>query len=91
METSIYLKKVLIFLKQELPEEYRGSLEFHNDKFVLTLPENEAFQSSYQSLHALILTQVNRIRDRQIDLHFTIKSKFQERDFTIIRSIAFDA
>ncbi len=82
---TAYLNKVLIYLQQELPEDYRKHIALTGEKLVVTIPGSANFSLAYESLHQTIITCINRVRNRDIDLEFTIKSKTQERDFKILK------
>jgi len=80
-----YLNRVLIYLQQELPEIYREHITLTGGKLVITLTGTADFNLGYETLQQTIVNNISRIRNRQIDLEFTIKSKFQERDFKIFK------
>ena len=82
---NLHLNKVLIFLKQELPPAYNELIKLVNDIFVINLPNGEVFETAYQSIFPLITTSVNRIRNREYDFKFSVKSNNQERDFIILK------
>lgn len=77
-----YLEKVLTYLKQELPN-YQTDISLVKDRFVVTIPESKPFNDAYEDLHLKVSNSIQRIRNREKMLEFTIKSKFQERDFTL--------
>jgi hypothetical protein len=78
-----YLNRVLIYLQQELPENHREHISLTGEKLVVILPETANFSQAYETLHPAIISSINRIRNREIDLEFSIRSKNQERDFKI--------
>lgn len=80
-----YLNRVLIYLQQELPEIHREHIKLTGEKLVLFVPGKINFDQTYESLHQTIVNCISRIRNREIDLEFTIKSKVQERDFKILK------
>jgi hypothetical protein len=80
---EVYLNKVLIYLQQELPENYRQHIKLSGEKLVITIPDTANFSQVYEALYESIVGSINRIRSRDIDLEFTIQSKIQERDFKI--------
>lgn len=81
---EIYLNRVLIYLQQELPD-YQQHTKVTNGKFIITISDMANFQRTYEDLHQAIVNSINRIRNRDIDLEFTVKSENQERDFTIFK------
>lgn len=78
-----YLNRVVIYLQQELPEDYRQLVRLSGEKLIISLPETANFSQVYEVLHQTITNSIGRIRNREIDLEFTIRSKNQERDFKI--------
>ncbi|MDB5061963.1 MAG: hypothetical protein JWP67_1806 [Mucilaginibacter sp.] len=84
MDTA-YLNRVLIYLQQELPENYREHIQLTGEKLVIAVPHADNFQQVYEDLHQTIISCVGRIRNRDIDLEFIIKSQVQERYFKILK------
>jgi len=82
---TAYLNRVLVYLQQELPEDYRESIKLNGENLVITIPETANFGQTYEILHQKIAENINRIRSREIDLEFTVRSKNQERDFKILK------
>jgi chitinase len=82
---TTYLNRVLIYLQQELTEKYREHIKLAGEKLVITLPDEGSFQLGYEALHQTIVSSISRIRSRDIDLDFTVKSVCQERDFKILK------
>lgn len=80
-----YLNRVLIFLKQELPENYRQCISLENDRFIVSISDDMNFGPVYNDTFELINSNINRIRNRELELDFTVKSKNQERDFKILK------
>lgn len=80
-----YYNKVLVYQKQELPLKYKDSIRLVNDTFIVSIPETVTFDIGYKEVNESINSSINRIRNREFDLKFSVKSKFQERDFTILR------
>jgi hypothetical protein len=80
-----YLNRVLLYLKQELPKRYRESIELDEDRFVITIADDEHFIIKCSELHVKISTNIERVRSRDYDLHFTIRSSRQHKDFTIVK------
>ena len=80
-----YFNRVLIYLQQELPEDYREHVCVINEKLIITIPDSVNFHQVYNTLHQAVVASISRIRSRDIDLEFTIKSKNQERDFKICK------
>jgi hypothetical protein len=81
---TVYLR-VLIYLQQELPQEYWEQIRLTNEKFIITVPDTTNFQPVYELLHPIIVSCINRVRSRDMDLDFTVRSKNQERDFKILK------
>lgn len=79
-----YLNRVLTYLQQELPQ-HKDSIQAVNGRIIVTLTDNCNFQQAYELLHPNFLTCIGRIRNRAIDLEFTIRSASQERDFKILK------
>jgi len=82
---TTYLNRVLIYLQQELPEDYREHICIINEKLIIIIPDSVNFHQAYDTLHQAVIASIGRIRSRDIDLEFTIKSKNQERDFKILK------
>jgi hypothetical protein len=80
-----YLNRVLTYLQQELPESYRDGVMLLGEKLIIAIPDTVNFQQTYEVLHVHIIDSINRIRNRDIDLEFTVKSPVQERDFKILK------
>jgi len=82
---TAYLNRVLVYLQQEMPEDYRANIKLNGEKLIITIPETANFGQTYEILHQTIAENIDRIRSREIDLEFTIRSKNQERDFKILK------
>ena len=82
---TAYLNRVLVYLQQEIPEDYRENIKLNGEKLVITISETANFGQTYEILYQVIAENINRIRSREIDLEFTIRSKNQERDFKILK------
>lgn len=82
---ATYLNRVLIYLQQELPEKYRDHIQLAGEILVITLVDQASFQQDYEALHQTIVRSIDRIRSRDIDLDFTVKSVAQECDFRILK------
>jgi len=80
---TAYLNQVLIYLQQELPDDYRKHIQLNGERLIVHLPDCGNFEQSYEYLYNTIVSCAARIRNRDIDIEFTIKSAHQERDFTI--------
>lgn len=80
-----YLNMVRVYLQQELPETYREHIKLSGEKLVISIADTANFSEVYETLHETIVGSINRIRNRDIDLEFTIQSTIQERDFKIWR------
>jgi hypothetical protein len=82
---TTYLNRVLIYLRQELTEKYREHIKLTGERLVITIPDQGSFQQDYEALHQTIVSSIDRIRNRDIDLDFTVRSVAQERDFKILK------
>lgn len=71
--------------KQELPENYREQIKHNGEKLIVTIPDTANFSQVYENLHQAIVSSIQRVRVRQVDLEFTIRSKVQERDFKVLK------
>jgi len=80
-----YLNSVLLYLKQELPKSYRESIELDEDRFVITIANDEHFIIKSSELYVKISTNIERVINRDYDLNFTIRSSRHHRDFTILK------
>lgn len=86
MITTTHLIMVRVFLKQELPPLYNDLISIEDEAIVITLPDNgKPFNTNYDIVFALINEQVQRIRNRECDLNFTVKTANQLRDFKIYK------
>jgi hypothetical protein len=79
-----YLKRVVVFLQQELPE-YQEMLAVKANQLVFTVHPGAAFEPFYQKLFASVTSCTTRIRNREIDLEFKVWSPTQERDFKVLK------
>jgi len=79
-----YLKRVVIYLQQELPE-YQEMLTVKTNQIVFNVHPGAVFEQFYQKLFASVSTCTARIRNREIDLEFKVWSPTQERDFKILK------
>lgn len=79
-----YLQKVLIYLQQELPE-WRDRLMIMGGKLVINIAATETFQPTFELINHAINNSMSRVRNRETDLEFTVKSTAQERDFKIFK------
>ena len=80
-----YLNMVRVYLQQELPETYREYIQVSKEKLIIAIPDTVNFNQVYETLQETITDCINRIRNRDIDLEFTIRSVTQERDFKILK------
>lgn len=84
MITTTHLVMVSVFLKQELPPLYNDLITIEDEIIVISLPDNfKPFSDNYNEVFNLINEQVQRIRNRECDLSFTVKTASQWRDFKI--------
>lgn len=79
-----YVHKVLIYLQQEMPER-RGQIRAIGGKLIVDIPVTEEFQPAFDHFQQSATNSINRIRNREIDLQFTIKSGLEEREFMILK------
>lgn len=79
-----YLDKVVIFLQQELPQ-FKADISLIGNTIEFQVAEGQIFQTYYDKVHQAVGLSINRIRNRDFDLDFTVKSKNQERDFKIYK------
>jgi hypothetical protein len=79
-----YINRVLIYLKQELPE-YQEHLEMTNGRLIVAVPAELAFQPFYEKVMASVTTAITRIRTRKADIEFSVRSCHQQRDFKILK------
>jgi hypothetical protein len=80
-----YLNKVLIYLRQELPDNYKNNIELSNQTLIVSLPVGIKFNEEFDEIHNAIIKSTTRVRNREIDLKFTVKTEFQQRDFIILK------
>jgi hypothetical protein len=80
---EVYLNMVRIYLQQELPEIYRKHIKQTDERLVISIAETDNFNQVYEILQETIAVCIDRIRNREIDLEFTIQSTIQRRDFKI--------
>ena len=81
------MNRVRIYLQQELPE-YKGLLTLSGGKLVFAVPLGEAFQPFYERVFPAVNRCMARVRNRECDLDFCVRSPAQERDFRISRNQA---
>ena len=79
-----YLKLVVVYLQQELPE-YQEMLVVKGDQIVFTVHPSVAFEQFYQEVFSSVSACTSRIRNREIDLEFKVWSPTQERDFKVLK------
>jgi pentose-5-phosphate-3-epimerase len=79
-----YLRLVVIYLKQELPE-YQEMLVVKDNQIVFTVHPGAAFEQFYQRVFNSVSECTSRIRNREIDLEFKVWSPAQERDFKVLK------
>lgn len=78
-----YINRVLIYLKQELPD-LQDWLELKNGKVIISVPAGQAFPPFYEKVFNSVTAATTRIRKREKDIDFTVRSPVQERDFKIL-------
>ena len=80
-----YLEKVLIYLKQELPDNYKDGIEIADSSFVVSVPNGTSFSTGYEELFKCINASIGRVRVREFDFEFIVKSENQQREFKILK------
>ena len=87
MTTTTQLVMVRVYLKQELPFPYNELIEIEDDKILIRLPDNgQSFNVNYEKVFASVHQKVKDIRNRDYDLHFTVRGTNKLRDFTILKN-----
>ena len=85
MITTTNLVMVRVYLKQELFPLF-NDIEIEDDTIVIKLPNNgHSFNINYDKVFAMVSQRAKDIRNRDYDLHFTVKGVNQLRDFTILK------
>lgn len=88
MITTTHLIQVRVFLKQELPAPYNELINIEDDRIVISLPDNgKPFNANYEEVFNMVNENVARIRNREYDLDFTVKTANQLRDFRIYKKL----
>jgi hypothetical protein len=82
---AVYLNMVRIYLQQELPEIYREHIKLTDERLIISIADTASFSQAYETLQEAITVCIDRIRNREIDLEFTIQSTIQRRDFKILK------
>ena len=77
-----YLNKVVIYLKQELPEILLD-VSVADDRIVFRIDEHKLFNDQYNKLYEEVLSSISRLRNKETPLSFSVKTDVQLRDFTI--------
>ena len=80
-----YLNRVLTYLKQELPEQYGNMFQLVDNRFTISIRDDVNFITVYDDIYISISNSIGRIRNREIELDFNVKSTHQERDFRILK------
>lgn len=79
-----YLQKVLIYLQQEMPDR-KEQIRVLGGRLVINIAADEQFHPAFEHIQQSITESMNRVRNRETDLEFTVKSAIQERDFKILK------
>ncbi|RFZ90074.1 hypothetical protein D0C36_22800 [Mucilaginibacter conchicola] len=66
--------------------KHGNNLRLDDGVFVFRKPGGQSFQSYYEEIYQAVILNVERIRQRKTDLHFSVWSSYQERDFKILKS-----
>ena len=80
-----YLNRVMVYLKQELSPLYRDRIVINEGVIIVKLSDDVPFNETYNVLHPLIVSNVERVRNREYDLNFTVWTANQLRDFKVYR------
>ena len=80
-----YLNRVLTYLKQELPDQYGNMIQLVDNRFTISIRDDVNFITVYDDIYISISNSIGRIRNREIELDFNVKSTHQERDFRILK------
>ncbi|GAA4321611.1 hypothetical protein GCM10023149_21540 [Mucilaginibacter gynuensis] len=80
-----YLNRVMVYLKQELSPLYRDRIVINEGVIIVKLSDDVPFNETYNDLHPLIVSNVERVRNREYDLNFTVWTANQLRDFKVYR------
>ena len=80
-----YLNRVLTYLKQELPDQYGNMIQLDDNRFIISIRDDVNFITVYDDIYTSISNSISRIRNREIELDFNVKSNHQERDFRILK------
>ena len=80
-----YLNRVLTYLKQELPDQYGNMFQLVDNRFTISIRDDVNFITVYDDIYTSISNSISRIRNREIELDFNVKSTHQERDFRILK------
>ena len=82
-----YLDMVRVYLSQELPPPYNEAITVTDNRIRVSLPDTgKSFNAEYAIVHPMIVESINRIREVQHNLDFTIWTPHQLRDFTIFKT-----
>jgi len=79
-----YLKRVVVYLQQELPE-YQEMVAVNNNNVIFTVHPGAIFEQYYQKVFDSVSMCAARIHNRKIDLEFKVWSPVQERDFKVLK------
>jgi hypothetical protein len=85
MTEAVYLEKVRVFLTQELPQPYNQLIAVKDSVIIISIPEGTTFNDGYATLHPAIEASIQRIRNREYNLNFTVWTRNQTRDFRIYK------
>ena len=59
-----YLHSVLIYLRQELPGNYREQINLTGEKLLIRIPNELNFSTEYETLHQAVESCIQRVRNR---------------------------
>jgi hypothetical protein len=79
-----YLKRVVTYLQQELPE-YQEMVNLNANEIIFTVHTGASFEQFYQKVFGSVSSCTARIRNREIDLDFKVWSPTQERNFKVLK------
>ncbi|MFC0513172.1 hypothetical protein ACFFGT_03135 [Mucilaginibacter angelicae] len=79
-----YLQRVHKYILQKFPA-YNSTIAFQQDKLIFVVPDGEIFQPYYEKVFQDLNACITQVRKREIDINIKVWSKYQERDFIILK------
>jgi hypothetical protein len=80
-----YYKMIYVYLSQDLPVQYKNYLRFDGADIMFVIPGNENFNSMFNRISNATENYINEIRERKMDIKFTVWKSTQSRDFFIYK------